>query len=56
MHKFAFIMILAAILVPAMVGYVHKAREVQERVDEKAVSYDEYYDEYDYDYDSYEEY
>lgn len=51
MHKFAFILILAAILVPSMIGYVSKARAVEERY-ESAVSSDEYYDEYD----SYEEY
>ena len=53
MHKFAFILILAAILVPSMLGYVKKSREVQERY-ESAISSDEYYAEDEY--DSYDEY
>jgi len=52
MHKFAFILILAAILVPSMLGYVKKSKEVQARYEEKAATIEDYYDEYD----SYEEY
>lgn len=45
MNKFAFIlMLLAAILVPAMLGYVKKAQAAQERYEDTYSSYsDEYY-------------
>lgn len=49
MHKFAIILILAAILVPSMIGYVHKAKEAQASYED---DYSTYYDEdYDYSFD-----
>lgn len=52
MHKFAIILILAAILVPSMIGYVKKSKEVQARY-EDTVIYEDYYenDEFGYSYE-----
>lgn len=40
MKSLPIILILMAILVPSMLGYVKKSKEAQARYDEKASSYD----------------
>lgn len=40
MKNLPIILILMAILVPSMLGYVKKSKEVQARYDEQAASYD----------------
>lgn len=40
MKSLPIILILMAILVPSMLGYVKKSRDAQARYDEKASSYD----------------
>lgn len=43
MNKFIIIMLLAAILVPSMLGYVKKAKEAQSRYEDyNSSSYDDY--------------
>ena len=42
MKKLPVILILMAILVPSMIGYVHKSREVQARYDETALSSEQF--------------
>lgn len=54
MNRFAILLLLAAILVPSMLGYVKKSRELSQKYEEQTTqdwSYGDYEDDYEYDYD-----
>ncbi len=46
MRKFSILFLLLTILVPSMLGYVKKSKEVQMRYEDTVTAYDDYEDNY----------